>query len=319
LPASELDGVMSYMAASLGVGCTHCHTNPWDSDVKPAKLAARRMVLMTRDINKENFSGNPVVNCYTCHRGQPQTVTIQPAGQPAWQMLDAEPAPAKPSAGLPTTEQVIEKYLRAIGTDAAIGRLKTRVSRGTQVTTNRMTPPVSLPLEVYQTDANKMLIVTTRPQGATYKGYNGAIGWLKDARGQREIKGKELDEEKRNADFFRYLKIKESYPGMRVLGREKVGDREAYVVGATSRDDSREKLYFDVDTGLLIRRYVTFRTALGPIPEVTDFADYKEVDGIKLPFTVSWSRPPFTSTEKLVEIKLNVPIEDIKFEMPPAK
>src|ERR1044071_917768 len=71
LPASELDGVMSYMSAALGVGCTHCHTNPWDSDVKPAKLAARRMILMTRNINKENFSGNPVVNCYTCHRGQP--------------------------------------------------------------------------------------------------------------------------------------------------------------------------------------------------------------------------------------------------------
>src|SRR5215216_2641717 len=55
LPASELDGAMYYMSAALGVGCTHCHTNPWDSDAKPAKLAARKMILMTRDINKENF------------------------------------------------------------------------------------------------------------------------------------------------------------------------------------------------------------------------------------------------------------------------
>jgi hypothetical protein len=319
LPASELDGTMYYMSASLGVGCTHCHTNPWDSDVKPAKLAARRMIQMTRDINKENFSGNPVVNCYTCHRGQTQTVTVPPAEQPAWQMLDVRPADAKPPVAMPATEQLIEKYIRAIGGEAAIAKLKTRVSRGTETTTNRMTPPASTPLEVYQTAANKSLRVTYHPQGAVYRGFNGTTAWVKDARGQREIKGKELAEEKRDADFFRYLKIKESYPGMRVLGKEKVGDREAYVVGATSRDGSREKLYFDADTGLIIRRHVTFRTALGPIPEVIDFTDYKDVDGIKLPFIISWSRPPFTSTQKLVEIKINVPIDDSKFEMPAAK
>jgi hypothetical protein len=67
---------------------------------------------------------------------------------------------------------------------------------------------------------------------------------------------------------------------------------------------------------LLVRRYVTFKTALGSIPEVTDFGDYKEVDGIKLPFTVSWSRMPFTSTQKFVEIKLNVPVESAKFDAP---
>jgi hypothetical protein len=319
LAASELDGAMSYMSAALGVGCTHCHTNPWESDVKPAKLAARKMILMTRNINKENFSGNPVINCYTCHRGQPQTVTMPLAGQPAWQTLDAEPAAVKPPDQMPNAEQVIEKYTRAIGGEAAINNLKTRVSRGTRTTTNRMTPPLSVPLELYQTAGNKMLAITNRPGGAAYEGFNGTVGWLKDARGQREITGKELAEEKRDAGFFRYLKIKESYPSARVLGKEKVGDREAFVVGATSRDDSREKLYFDTETGLLIRRYVTFKTALGSIPEVTDFADYKEVDGIKLPFTISWSRPPFTSTEKLTEIKLNAPIDDAKFDPPAVK
>jgi hypothetical protein len=319
LAASELDGAMYYMSASLGVGCTHCHTNPWESDAKPSKLAARKMILMTRNINKENFSGNPVVNCYTCHRGQPQTVTMPPASQPAWQMLDAEPAAAPPTPAMPSAEQVIDKYIRAIGGAAAINKLKTRVSRGTRTTTNKMTPPLSVPLEVYQTAANNLLAITNHPGGVVHKGFNGTVGWLKDARGQREITGKELAEEKRGADFFRYMKIKESYPSARLLGKEKVGDREAFVIGATSRDDSREKLYFDTETGLLIRRYVTFKTALGSIPEVTDFADYKDVDGIKLPFTISWSRPPFTSTEKLVEIKLDVPIDDRKFDPPAVK
>src|SRR6266550_102027 len=51
LPASELDGVMNFMSASLGVGCNHCHTDQWDSDMKSAKLAARKMIVMTRNLN----------------------------------------------------------------------------------------------------------------------------------------------------------------------------------------------------------------------------------------------------------------------------
>lgn len=319
LPASELDGAMYYMSAALGVGCAHCHTNPWESDVKPSKLAARRMILMTRNINKESFSGNPVVNCYTCHRGQTQTVTMPPASQPAWQTLDAEPATAKPLDAMPTAEQIIEKYTRVIGGEAAINKLKSRVARGTETTANKMTPPRRVPLEIYQTAENKLLTITNSPGDPLYKGFNGTVGWLKDARGQREITGKELAEEKRDADFFRYLKIKESYPGLRVLGKEKIGDRDAFVVGATSRDDSREKLYFDIETGLLLRRYLTFKTALGSIPEVIDFADYKDVDGIKLPFIISWSRMPFTSTARFAEIKLNIAVDDAKFDPPAAK
>src|ERR1041385_3893424 len=58
IPAGDVDGIMNFMSAALGVGCTHCHVNPWDGDQKSTKLAARKMITMTRSINKENFSGN---------------------------------------------------------------------------------------------------------------------------------------------------------------------------------------------------------------------------------------------------------------------
>jgi len=311
LPASQLDGAMQFMSASLGVGCDHCHTNSWESDVKTAKVATRRMILMTRNINKENFSNNPAVTCYSCHFGRPHSIPL-PGAELLASKTEPEPAIAKP-ASMPTTDEVINKYIRAIGGEAVIETFKTRVSRGNLITENRMTPPVTVPLEVYQQAPNKIL---TLVNGQSYKGFNGAAGWVKDPGGQREMEGRELAEQKRDADFFKYLKLRESYPGLRVLGKEKIADREAYVVGATSADGSREKLYFDVGTGLLIRRYTTFKTVFGTIPEVTDFDDYKEVSGAKLPFTVSWSRPPFASTQKFTEIKINVPVDAAKFERP---
>jgi hypothetical protein len=314
LPASELDGVMDFMSAALGVGCTHCHTNPWDSDAKSTKVGTRRMIVMTRAINKENFSGNPAITCYTCHRGRHNTDPLPPADLPT-SAPDVTATAAKPAA-LPPTEEVLARYIRAIGGDAAIGNLKTRTSRGTETTTNRMTPPQTLPVEILQAAPDKSLIARNDPRGATLEGFDGSKGWTKDVRGQREATGRELADMKRRADFFRYLKIKESYPQMRVLAKEKVRDREAYVVGATSRGDSREKLYFDVETGLLVRQFVAFKTAFGSIPEVTDFDDYREVSGVKLPFTITWSRPPFSSTLHFAEIRLNAIIDKSRFELP---
>jgi hypothetical protein len=314
LPASELDGVMDFMSASLGVGCTHCHTNPWDSDAKSTKVGARRMIVMTRAINKENFSGNPAITCYTCHRGRNYTEPLPLADLATTPAPDVTATATKPAA-LPSVEEVIARYIRAIGGDAAIGNLKTRTSRGTETTTNRMTPPQTLPIEILQAAPAKSLIARNDPRGATLEGFDGSKGWTKDVRGQREVTGRELADMKRGADFFRYLKIRESYPQMRVLAKEKVRDREVYVVGATSRSDSREKLYFEVESGLLVRQFVAFKTAFGSIPEVTDFDDYREVSGVKLPFTITWSRPPFSSTLHFAEIRLNAVIDESRFEL----
>lgn len=311
LPASELDGVMLFISAALGVGCTHCHTNPWESDTKSTKRAARKMILMTRNLNKESFSGNPAITCYTCHRGQHNTEP-QPSIDIAVNPAPDVTMPEK-SGALPSTAEIIERYIGAVGGDAAIAKLKTRVSRGSETTTNRMTPPRKLPIEVLQMAPDKLLIIRNNSGGIT-EGFDGAKGWTKDERVQREITGKELAATKREADFFRYLRIRESYPQMRVLAKEKIGDREVYVVGATSREDDRERLYFDVQNGLLVRRYVAFKTAFGSIPEVTDFEDYREVSGVKLPFTISWSRPPFGFVRKFTEIKLNTVLDSGKFQ-----
>ena len=315
LPAAELDGVMEFMSASLGVGCTHCHTNPWDSDSKTAKLGTRRMILMTRAINKENFSGNPAITCYTCHQGQPRTAPLPSADLAAGQSPDDQAPPSKPS-DTPSADAIINRHTQAIGGEVAIGKMRTLVLRGTETTSNRMTAPVTTPIEVNQTSENKLSISRGDSVRSSSEVFDGVRGWKRDSKGLREMDAKELALSRRDADFYSYLKIKETYPRTRVLAKENVGGREAFVVGATSRDDTREKLFFDVKSGLLLRKYVTFKTAFGGIPEITDFDDYRIVNGIKLPFTVKWSRPPFGFIRKFVEIRINTPVDASKFQRP---
>ena len=302
LRASELDGVMDFMCAALGVGCAYCHTNPWESDQLTAKIAARRMIQMTRSINVEHFSGNPAVTCYTCHRGQHNSVPNPPIDIAFANTSDDESSTVKVT--LPASGEIIDKYLRAVGDAIAIASMKTRVSKGSETTTNRMTPAKSSSIEIVQATPDKLLIARSSASGATTEGFDGVKAWNRDERGAHEVKDSELERTKKEADFFRYLKIKDTYPQMRVLGKETINAREVFVVGATSREGDRDKLYFDVGSGLLIRKSSAFRTAFGSIPEVTDFSDYRDVSGVKMPFTIRWSRPPFGYVRNFSEIKL---------------
>ena len=315
LPAQDLDGVMEFMSASMGVGCSRCHNESWSSDVKSTKQAARKMILMTRNLNEESFSGNPAITCYSCHRGQHNTEPQPPidiAVNPAPDVT----LPTNKAPGLPSTDDVIGRYIRAIGGEAVIEKLETRVSVGTETTSDHMASPRTLPIEIVQAKPNKLLIIRRNSQGVNLEGFDGSTGWAKDARGQRQMTGKELAVTRRDAELFRYLRIRETYPQMRVLAKEKIGDREAYVVGTTLPEGDRERLYFDVQSGLLVRRYVSYKTAFGAIPEVTDFDDYREVGGMKVPFTIKWSRPPFSSTRMFTEVRLNAIGDDSRLKPP---
>jgi hypothetical protein len=232
-----------------------------------------------------------------------------PASLPAGEAKAAEP--------LPTVDQVLDKYIQAMGGRAALEKQKSRVMKGSQV----MADGTAIPLETYQAAPDKVVsILTTPKQGVMMSGYNGQVGWVKNQRGQHDLSGAQLADMKRGADFYGDLKLKEIFPGLEVVDREKVGDRDAYVLASQVSPTRIEKLYFDAQTGLLLRSLSITQTMLAPIPDQTDFEDYRDVDGVKLPFTIRQSAVDARNgwTRKYTEIKQNVPIDDTKFNPPPA-
>lgn len=313
LPASQLPNVMAVMTGSLGVRCNHCHGQPFEKDDKPAKQTARRMIQMVFDLNKGNFGGRDAVTCYTCHRGQLKPVAAPAVGQNLWQK--SNPAGAKADAPLPTVDQVLDKYAQAIGGREALAKLTTRMMKGSRVGADG----VLVPEEVYQKAPDKVLIVTVYPNITFRVGFNGLLGWARDSAGGSEIGKEMLAELGREAKFYKDINLRELYSQMTIVGKATVGDRKAYVIEATPPTGGPEKLFFDIQTGLLIRRYMESKTVLGPSPFQTDYEDYQEVDGVKLPFTIRWSIPGRVWGRKITEVKHNLPIEDAKFNPPAAR
>ena len=330
LPDSQLGTVMNFIAVSMGRQCNFCHVRKgndwvWESDDKEEKQTARAMMKMVLGINKDNFRGNIQVSCYTCHRGrnQPNSIpafplpTPPPRPQPAASPAAGQPTPTPvPTPVPPTADQIIAKYIDAIGGPAAIDKMKTRVMKGTFAGFNG----VEVPFEADLAAPDKFHIIVTTPQGTQERGSNGKVTWEKGPRGVNELTNPVLDQMKSMFLSFSNIKLKEEFPRLRLGGRDKIGDRNVVIVSGTTADNHRARLFFDAGTGLLLRRISYTETMIGVIPEQIDFEDYRDVDGVKLPFTVKISsvEPGLVSTRKYSEIKMNAPVDDSKFKMPAA-
>jgi photosynthetic reaction center cytochrome c subunit len=332
LPQSQLIPVMNFFAASMGVRCNFCHVNnngvwAYDSDDKPEKETARNMIRMVLSINKTTFKGGTEVSCYTCHRGTRNPVSLPmlplpaPPPRPAGPggpgaTPGAGPSPA-PSPAMPTVDDILNKYVGAIGGQAAIDKLKTRVMKGTITTANGQT----LTYEIAQAAPDRAYEMFVAQRGAMERAVNGNTGWEKNPQGVRDLAGQQLADLKVSLQLFRNLKLKEQYVSLRLGRKDKIGDREVYVMTGTTADKKRERLYFDAENGLLLRRITYNETMVGIIPEQTDFEDYRDVEGVKLPFTIKLSTVDVgnpSATRTFTEIKVNVPVDDSKFNKPAA-
>ena len=310
LPATQLDPTMAFISGSLGVRCNYCHVpNQFDKDDKPTKLAARRMIKMVFDINKGNFNGQGAVSCYTCHRGKPTPVSVPLVGQNLW--APSSPSPEPP---LPSVKQILDRYVQALGGAEALTKITSRTAKGSRIGADN----VLVPEEVYQKAPDKILTITSYPQVVFSNGFNGTAAWGHSSReGATPLPDQLVAQIKRDAVFHKELKTEELYAKLTVSGKVPVRDAEAYVIEAKPASGPAEKLFFDVRTGLLVRRYTESDTFLGKLPLQTDYEDYREVDGVKQPFLIHWSFPGRSWGRKIDEIKQNVPLDDAKFNPPP--
>jgi hypothetical protein len=228
----------------------------------------------------------------------------------------AETAAAQATS--PTVDQILAKYVQALGGKTAYEKLTSRVTKGTlEAASEGVTADVS----VFAKAPDKSLVVVEIPGGGRLQqGCDGTTAWSDNPLGGlREMSGQELLVTRRSAVFHQATKLRELYPKMTLKGTEKVGQQDAYVVEADPGDGSLRRLYFDVSSGLMLRSIIERDTEAGRATFELTLENYRDVDGIKLPFVVRAQLPETSYVIKVSEVKHNVPIEDGKFSKPAAQ
>jgi hypothetical protein len=164
---------------------------------------------------------------------------------------------------------------------------------------------------------NKFAADTTYGKMTVSERYDGTTATkYGDPHSSIPLKPDEAEQIKRTAELFAPANLKTIYPKMDFRFLDRIDGREVYVVSATTASNLRESLFFDVATGLLVRRTSSAQTMFGRFVYQVDYADYKLINGVKIPMTIKHSMPNIRWTTKVLEAKVNTPVDDAKFAAP---
>src|SRR5467141_2933731 len=316
VPADQVIPSMQFIAASLGVECEYCHVaHANEKDDKKPKVTARKMINMMMAINRDNFEGRREVTCYSCHRESADPVST-PIITDEGPRLDGEEGKKaeETKAALPAAEQLIDKYLAVIGGAEALQKITSRVQKGT------LTAFVGqhFPAEVYSKAPDKRVSVMHLPDGESVTAFDGKQGWLSIPGRVHMMSAAENAAARMDADLYFPVHLKTLYQEFRVNAGDKIDGHETYMVVGQTEGQPPLRLYLDKESGLLLRLIRYAETPLGRNPTQIDYADYRDADGVKMPFRWTLARPGNRFTIQIEQVQQNVPVDDAKFAPAPA-
>jgi photosynthetic reaction center cytochrome c subunit len=336
IPVDEFMNTMGFISASTNYNCTDCHVESktegdWSAYAQetPRKATARRMILMVQEINKTNFAGARVVTCYTCHRNFQGAPKITPSladqyGEPPTpDPNEVEIRRQAPDA--PTADQVFDQYLQAVGGAQKAAAITSIVFKGTY---QGYAEPKA-PVDIYVKAPNQRTMIVHMDAGdrtTTFDGGNGpsGTGWMAAPAMDKPFPviaytGGDLDALRLDAMLSFPAGIKQAITRP-LVGSSSIDDKDVVVVQGTANGGrSPVKLYFDKQSGLLVRQVRYSDTIIGRVPIQVDYSDYRDVAGagVKLPFHVITTWTDGRSDVLLTSAATNVAIDAARFKQPP--
>jgi hypothetical protein len=328
IPVNEFMGTMGFFSASLSMNCTDCHVTEsagnWDryADDTPLKQTARRMVLMENLINRSDFGATRMVTCYTCHRG-----VQHPEVTPSLDEQYGAPPPEDPDRVevLPNTppdpsaaEQVLDKFIQAVGGAQQLAKLNSFAAKGTYAGFD--TNFQKVPAEIFAKAPNQLTMTNHLPGGDNTTTYDGREGWYAAADKPVPLimlTGGELDGARVDVGLAFPAQIKQGLSKWHAgFPPVKINDRNVQVVEGTAPGGTHVKLFFDKESGLLVRQARFIDTAVGIIPLNIDYSDYRAVAGVKMPFKWTLTWVDGQSTTELTDVQPNAAVPAAKFVKP---
>lgn len=329
IPVDEFMETMGFFSAATGLNCQDCHVGlsggDWAryADETSRKATARRMMAMVAAINKTNFGGRPVVSCWSCHDGNTVPEFVPDLAVQYSNALPRDPYQiARSEPDSPPVDAVLAKYVQALGGAERLAAVRSLVIRGSYGGTDTLT--LKVPVEIYVRAPNQRAMIVHTWDGDTTTVYNGQTGWIAAPETMKPVPvltltGGNLDAARVETELFFPSRIKEIAADWRVGPITGIDDRDVQLVqGRGKAGGLPVTLYFDTESGLLVRVLLYTSSPVGINPRQIDFADYRDVagTGVKMPFrwTVTWTDGK--STTQVTEIQPNMAIEASRFGRP---
>lgn len=322
IPVDQFNDTMGMFSAALLLDCVGCHSPQITVDTKAFAVAtpriqmARAMVVMMNNINRQYFGGQQRVTCFTCHTGDPQPERV-PSLRLQYGELVEDPSSLKffPSIAAPPPEQTFARYLTALGGSERLERMTSYTATGTY--SGFDTSEREVPVEIVGQAPDRRAMTARGPSGDLRWSFDGRSGWRYQPDTPVpliELTAWNLDGARLDAMVF----FPAGLPGAADQWQASFADidgRQVDVLRGTTGGRPPVNLYFD-ESGLLVRLTRWTGTGAGPVPVQTDFSDYRDVAGVKMPFrwVTTWTNGQ--STVQLTGVQPNAPVDAARFARP---
>lgn len=224
----------------------------------------------------------------------------------------------KPMPAGVTADVVIDNYIKALGGKENMDKIKDEkiVMEGSiqgqklLMTTYHKAAAKKTPYK-YKEEVTLPNMGNMSVQSSVYDGKRLVEANMQT--GKKEYTGEELNEKVKENIMFPETKYKENGYTLTALGVANIEGKEAYKIEVTDKKGQKQTEYFDVNTSLKIRTERIQETPQGSATIATDYADYKEVGGIKYPHTVNMDMGGAVIASKIVTIEQNKGLADDVF------
>lgn len=312
IPADQLIPAMQFISASLGMECDYCHVErAFDKDDKKPKKTARSMIEMMLTINQENFEGHREVTCYSCHRGAAKPISV-PVISAEEKISETAPDKAVDKSTFPKPETLLDKYLAAVGGPDALKKITSRVQKGFIIAFGNQ----KMPIDIYSKAPNMRVSTVHSKDMDSVTAYNGKMGWMSVPGRVRPMNTQESEGARMDADLSLPAHLGAMFSRLDLEEGEKVDGHSTWLVNGGREGKPPVKLYFDQQSGLLLRLIRYTDSPLGMNPLQIDLADYRDSGGVRIPFRWTQSRPGNRFTIQIESSEQNIPIDDSKFAPP---
>jgi photosynthetic reaction center cytochrome c subunit len=328
LTVDDFMASMGVISADLGLDCADCHPGAGSDKVNwvidtPQKITARKMVEMVAAINKNNFGGAQMVTCWTCHHGREMPTTSITLDKLYGTPNDEREDFVAQGKGEPTGAQVLDKYIAALGGAQKLAGVTSWVATGKSLGYEGLGGGGAFEIYAKAPDQRTQQITfKDHPErGDSTRSYNGKTGWVKQPRAavpEFEYQGSELDGVRMDALMDFPGQLKQVLTGLRTNTAD-IGDKEVQVLQGSGPHGLMVTLYFDKKTNLLVRMVRYSKSPVGRVPTQIDYADYRDVNGVKFPFKYTFSWLDGKDIFQIDNVKVNVPIDAAKFGKPSSK
>ncbi len=214
---------------------------------------------------------------------------------------------------MPAADQLLDKYVSAIGGAAAMQKITTRAQKGTLSAFGGE----HFPVEVYSKAPDKRISIMHLKGGESVTAFDGKQGWLSVPGRVHVMSAAENDAARIDADLYFPAHVKTLYQRFSVDSGGKIDGHDTYLVTGHIEGQPPLRLYLDKESGLLLRLIRYAETPLGRNPTQIDYADYRDANGVKVAFRWTLARPGNRFTIQVEQVQQDVPVDDAKFAMPP--